>query len=152
MSTPKTISTVVILVILCILTSCSNNSKPSIVVAATMANGVSTVCVKGTGYTSNGGVRITMLMPPYTINGSAGPNPIANAPFGTYTASPSGTYQQKMNLGGSSQAVCTGTPSQPVLFLVDQTTLGVGAAGIPPGFMCGNLPAPPPFGDQSACQ
>lgn len=91
-------------------------------------------------------------MPTYTVNGQPGPNPLANAPFGNTTADSGGNFQQTASLSGRGEAVCAGTPSDPVLFLVDQTTVGIGAASLPPGFMCGNLPAPQPFGDPSTCR
>jgi hypothetical protein len=111
-----------------------------------------------------------VIMPSYTVNGQAGPNPIANSPFGNWTALSSGGYQQIISIDARTQDVCStvagqSAPAQPVLSLVDQTTLAAASATLPPGFMCGSqippppaaptpapIPPPAPFGDPSACQ
>lgn len=148
--------------------SCNPTNKPTIIVQATISNGTTNLCIKGSGYTSNGPLRVSMTMPPYTIGGNPGPNPLVNPPFGNATASSSGGFQQTTALGGTSAAVCgvlmgQTAPSGPVLLVVDETTLAAGAAVLPPGFMCGSqenlqppgppspIPPPPPFGDPSAC-
>jgi len=165
----RTTALIPLMLLVCMLAACPNPStNPAIVVRATISGSNTTICIKGSGFTSNGTYRVSMTMPPYTVNGQAGPNPLVNPPFGNGTALSSGGFQQTLNLGGNS-AVCgvlsgQNAPSQPVLLVVDQTTFTGGAAALPPGFMCGSqatlsppgpptpIPPPPPFGDPSACQ
>jgi hypothetical protein len=153
--------------LVCMLVGCTN-SQPSIIVRATVNNNTTSLCVKGSGFTPNGPLRLSVTMPPYSLNGQPGPNPIANAPFGNATAQSNGGFQLTTSIGPLS-AVCSvlqnqNAPSEPVLLVLDETTLTGGAAGLPPGFMCGSqqsltppgpptpIPPPPPFGDPSACQ
>ena len=155
------------------LTACPPSSnKPSIIIRATAGTDNTTICVKGSGFTQNGPIRVTMLMPPYTLNnGQPGPNPLANQPFGNTTAQSDGSYRATFNLSGRQEAICSvaasqSGPSQPILFVVDQTTSATAASALPPGFMCGfqqaqppppppppsPIPVPSPFGDPTACQ
>jgi|SRR5580704_1538552 hypothetical protein len=159
------------------LAGCTNtNLKPSVIIAASVNGANTTICVKGSGFTPNGPIRSSLLMPDYTVNGQPGPNPIASSPFGNGTANSNGGFQQTMSLSARG-ALCSmhknqipppewqPASSEPVLTLVDQTTLSATAAALPPGFLCGaqqRLPPPSssshaysparPFGDPSACQ
>jgi len=164
----RTTALMSLVLLVSVLISCNPTNKPTIIVQATINNGVTNLCIKGSGYTANGPLRVSMTMPTYTIGGNPGPNPVANPPFGNATATSSGGFQLITSLSGASSNVCDvfqgqTAPSEPVLLVVDETTLGTGAAGLPPGFMCGSqqtvsppgpptpIPPPPPFGDPSAC-
>jgi hypothetical protein len=157
-----------LLSLVCTTEACNsgNKIKAQITVAASMNGNTTTLCVKGSGYTPSGPTKLSMIMPPYTVGGSPGPNPLVNAPFGLSTAFPDGTYQQILSLGGG--GVCEVSakqkaPDDPLIILLDETNGGVGAVAIPAGFMCGSqqmvsppgpptpIPPPPPFGDKSAC-
>lgn len=159
--------------LLCILASCTSSPKPSLIVHGAVGE-PSTLCLDGSGFTPNGTLSVTMFMPTYTVDGQPGPNPVYNpaAPPGSPapTADSNGAYKRTWNLQNERAAtVCatqpgTETPSEPVILVVDQKTLGVGAVPLPASFMCGSqekvlgsppsspLPAPAPFGDSSACQ
>jgi hypothetical protein len=160
--------------LLCVLTACTSSPKPTLIAHGALTDSVSTLCLDGSGFTPNGALTVTLFMPTYTVNGQPGPNPVYNfgAPPSSSlpTANSSGGYQRIFTLQNDrASTVCaiqpgTESPSQPVILVVDQTTLNIGAVPLPAAFMCGSeakvlgsspttpLPAPAPFGDASACQ